>query len=539
MKFSRLILFLFLLPGFTAKAQGDPIRPSIYALVIGVADYKDPMIPDLQFSELDARSFASFLKTPSAGKLPDDHLILLTGSGATRAAIIDQLEDLLIRTGPDDLLIFYFSGHGKNGTLANTGYLLPYDAVDGKQESSSLNMQYISGMIEKSKAKVKLSYIDACHAGLFRLKPGAKGTAADNAEIQKTYYELLTNSVSGSMVFMSSSERQESAELPDKKRGLFTHVLLEGLSGKADRMDPELEGYNDSVVTASELKVYLTTEIHKLSKGKQLPAIDIGTLDLFPLSILNPKVSLYKMMSAVKVAENKKRSANTGAEEKSADEPVEIKLALGQVSLDGACAGKLTIYNKTKTPLVLQSLIQNSSRNRSVYNVNMTIPPKGKATTQKLAIGDPKVPVSSNDCYDREDEYNLLFRWDEMGRSKSTKRIVTVKAGYDKPLVITADLLGIENEPLDGYAEKHPIPAVPEEIRFPVNNRSLVQIDEANTLSVSRDYPGTERILTLVNGHTFFFEPGKNTPLYDPAKRKYNLYYKGVINGFRVFTKVY
>lgn len=530
------VLLLFFLAQLS-KAQNKSVKPSIFALVVGIADYKDPGVPDLEFAEFDAKAFAKFLKTPSAGSLPDENLVLLTGKSATRAEIMLQLENHILRAGPEDLFIFYFSGHGKNGAMENSGFLMPYDAINEKEVATALDMQQISSMIDKSKAKVKLSYIDACHAGRFVSK-GAKGTAADNAEIQKAYYELLTNSISGSMVFMSSTAREQSLELPDKKQGLFTYCLLEGLSGLADKTDPDVAGYNDSVVTAGELSFYLINEMRKLSKGKQNPTVNLQSMEDFPLSILNPKVSLYKMMSAAKLKEPSNKPTEK-AEPTAADkQDGEFKLSPVLAVLNGNCAGMLTINNTSKTRLELVSIIQKSQRMRNSYRTNMTINPKSRMETPRLAVVPVSVGSLADVCIGAQSDYMLYFRWDEMGISRSGNISVQVKAGYNKVITVNAASLNIKNEPMDGYAENNPIPSVPQEVKLSATNRSMIQVDVKNTIAVSKTYPDG-RIACLVNGRNVMFSIGYKVPLIDPAGRKFNLFYKGLVDDFYIFSKVY
>ncbi|MCR6718979.1 MAG: hypothetical protein NVV59_01545 [Chitinophagaceae bacterium] len=141
--------------------------------------------------------------------------------------------------------------------------------------------------ISRSSAKLKISYIDACHAGLFKSK-GKKGVANDNTDIIKAYMQGLRDAPDGEVVVLSSSERQQSIESEKLQHGIFTYYLLKGLKGDADKEQKGAEGFDDGIVTVSELNTYLVNAIEKETNFKQRPSIDGNFDDEFPLSVLKP-----------------------------------------------------------------------------------------------------------------------------------------------------------------------------------------------------------------------------------------------------------
>ena len=68
----RTILLSFLLICCLSYSFGQTNQQdssTTYALVIGISDYKDPGIPDLEFTENDATAFFNYLTSPAGGKL--------------------------------------------------------------------------------------------------------------------------------------------------------------------------------------------------------------------------------------------------------------------------------------------------------------------------------------------------------------------------------------------------------------------------------------------------------------------------------------
>ena len=63
-----------------------------YAVVVGISDYQDERIPDLQFAHKDALAFANFLRSPAGGSLNGEHLKVLIDEDATGAQIAIALD---------------------------------------------------------------------------------------------------------------------------------------------------------------------------------------------------------------------------------------------------------------------------------------------------------------------------------------------------------------------------------------------------------------------------------------------------------------
>ena len=128
MKVFYLIAALFLVSFL--KAQTDSQTKTTRAVVIGISDYLDPNIPDLQFAHRDALAFAAFLKTPNGGGLTDEHIRLLVNEQATASQLAAALFWLIEESKEGDDAIIYFSGHAdaETTTQMRQGFLLTYDS---------------------------------------------------------------------------------------------------------------------------------------------------------------------------------------------------------------------------------------------------------------------------------------------------------------------------------------------------------------------------------------------------------------------------
>ena len=131
-----------------------------YALLIGINEYDDPMITDLDAPITDAENLYIILSTSYSFR--KDNIIFL--ENPKRHEIIDAL-DLLERTVTenDNLLIFY-AGHGHWDESAHKGYWLPSDAHHESTANWFRNSS-LTGYIASIKSKHTLLIADACFSG--------------------------------------------------------------------------------------------------------------------------------------------------------------------------------------------------------------------------------------------------------------------------------------------------------------------------------------------------------------------------------------
>lgn len=131
-----------------------------YALIIGVNEYKDDEIQDLDNPSNDAEQLAGVLTYHYS--FDQENVTVL--ENPTREEIIKSLDKLTgLVTEKDNLLIFY-AGHGIWNEQLNQGYWLPSDAsLDSKSYwlSNSTLRDYVGGI----RSKHTLLISDACFSG--------------------------------------------------------------------------------------------------------------------------------------------------------------------------------------------------------------------------------------------------------------------------------------------------------------------------------------------------------------------------------------
>jgi len=425
-----LVVFLpLLLSWHPGKSQDQ--QSNIYAVIVGVAGYHDGQIPNLKFAKKDAQDFYNLLRSPVCGSVPEENIALLVDTLATRANVMKEVISKFSRAHDNDMIIFYFSGHGIGGESSENGYLLSYDTEMDNEGATAISMDEIKLKIERSQAKMKVSYIDACHAGLF--KSAGKGLSGDeNAAIAHAYQQGLASAGDGNVSFLASSSREESQEPKKFENGVFTYYLIRGLKGEADRFQKNAEGYNNGVVTISELSAYLINNVEKSTDFKQTPNISGSYDDLFPLSVVSPDVSISKEMSkrpARKVTiENVNYAAGHGG-----DVPLPVKYDLADKPFSSLGYnnpfGFYNFINGLKEPLMIYHI------SNICTDCNIVIPAGQIAKTPKLP-SDQNMANGRRILIDRET--TVYFRTlDESKPVRYGKLTVTVQGFVEKTMIVS------------------------------------------------------------------------------------------------------
>jgi hypothetical protein len=397
----------FALSGILVSAMGQSNyerRPNIYAVVVGISGYSDKAVPALKFGEKDANDFYQFLLSPSSGSIPKDNITLLTGANATRENIIEAATDQFMKAGKEDMIIFYFSGHGKSGETDNAGYLLGYDYKNGRESGTAVEMGEIKGKITESHAKIKLSYVDACHAGLFS-DDGLKGTEAEN-QMVKVYMDGISNAAGGTAVFMASKANQQSEENVQLNNGVFTHFLIRGLMGEADASGPGAQGNNDKIVTVGEMDAYLTTRILTFTKSKQEPLINYTCEADFPLSVLSRTASLPALIAKAP-GSSKAMTATTAtapANKTSITPQAGTDMPRTTCLTQGWAKSQYVFTSEFKEPLLLTRIY--GGEGWGTMSTNILIPAGGSTTTTLLGVG----PIKNNEPVPAVRELKFYFK---------------------------------------------------------------------------------------------------------------------------------
>jgi hypothetical protein len=200
---------------------------SVRVIAVGANHSFKASLPGLKFAERDAARFAAAMRT--VGLVPETQVTFLSAPHiAELRRVLASVAQASDATAPSKL-VFYFSGHAEESGL---------HVDDGMLSKGELH-----ALLRSVHARTKIAIIDSCFAGDLAIKGARQAPAFD--------IPALTVDEPSGTVFLSASGKQPYAIESDTLEGsVFTHNLLSGLYGEADRD-------RDGIVTVDELYQYV------------------------------------------------------------------------------------------------------------------------------------------------------------------------------------------------------------------------------------------------------------------------------------------
>jgi Tfp pilus assembly protein PilF len=215
---------------------------------VGIDQYQSTAINPLGGAVADAKALARALVTYA--EFPSDHVFVLTSDAPrkpTHTAILETLEDVRQHAAADDLLVFFFAGHGVE--VDSQRYLVTYDADPGslpRLKGSALAATTLAQELETIRARNRLVMIDACRDDV-RVAGSQQKPFSDAFEAA---FSVLTANQDGvRATFLANHSGQSAYEWREKGRGFFSYYVEQGLAGAAAVVSEQ--------VTVSSLAAYL------------------------------------------------------------------------------------------------------------------------------------------------------------------------------------------------------------------------------------------------------------------------------------------
>jgi len=257
--YNRLIIKV---PDFAKKSNPTPL--SIYfgtgkrhALVIGVNSYDDKdNFKNLKVCVKDAEALERQLLSKCGFNSSSTHL-LADGKGKAkipnRSNILQTLQAIAQDAKQEDLLLFYYSGHGAFEGL--TSYLVAKDGANRLLSDTAVSIDRVKQIMKESNAGAKVIIIDACHSGANIGKGINPGT--------EEFFTSLFESAEGFALLASCKKNEFSYELHHNERSVFTYYLLEALDGNARQN-------NSTFLTLTNVSNYVTVNVKDWASKKGL-----------------------------------------------------------------------------------------------------------------------------------------------------------------------------------------------------------------------------------------------------------------------------
>lgn len=230
--------------------------PRRLALLIGNTKFENSKsFPPLRTPVNDVQDFAAALKKYGDFEVFD---MLID---ATFETISQKIENLFSKAEQDDLILFYYSGHGFRG-LDGRHYLVATNTQPDLLRSTGVSEAFIQDIMSNSRSQQRVVILDCCFSGGFitgrksgvgepllfdELKGEATAILASSGTIQYSFEELGRNS-------------------------LFTQFLLGGIkTGEADQDE-------DGHISVGELFNYAEQRVRTM-RPEQKPVKDAGVYE--------------------------------------------------------------------------------------------------------------------------------------------------------------------------------------------------------------------------------------------------------------------
>lgn len=213
------------------------VNARTYLVSVGIADYSGfpTKMKNLRLPAKDAQAIVNIYSRNTSV----DYSILLDDK-ATKDRIIRAIKKVFNMASENDIVLFFFSGHGYAGGFC------AYDGI--------LSYAEVRKAMAQSKCRNKMMFVDACRSGGMRID----GKVSQNA--------VNATKKANVMLFLSSRNNESSIERADMQNGFFTTYLQKGLRGNAD-------ADRDRTITAKELYDFVHSGVSKISGGKQHPVM--------------------------------------------------------------------------------------------------------------------------------------------------------------------------------------------------------------------------------------------------------------------------
>ncbi|AFZ26056.1 hypothetical protein Cylst_3944 [Cylindrospermum stagnale PCC 7417] len=221
--------------------QQDWDAQKTWVFAVGILEWKNSDVfasfPDAVPGRFDEK-LVNFFRSQG---VPDEQIIYLQDQEATIEQI-QQLPDFLSNTSEDDLLIFYFAGHGDWDSDTNTHYFINYDA-NAEDRDNYWSVSSIFDDIESNFYGSKaLLLADCCYSGALIDEVKNRDSEISYACVSSAYSH---NSSTGNWT--------------------FTESLYKGLLG-----DPVVDLDGDRIITLYDFSRYAELEMAFIEEQKSM-----------------------------------------------------------------------------------------------------------------------------------------------------------------------------------------------------------------------------------------------------------------------------
>jgi len=207
------------------------------ALLVGVGNYQKGLSALLSATK-DAREMKQVLQHPDMGGFAEADITLLLNPNKDKME--DAIYSLFANRNSDDLVLFYFSGHGGIDENRNLYIATPTTRIDQNKRvlaHTAISASSVHEKMDASSCKKQIVILDCCFSGAF-----TKGLVLRHK----------------SWAVLSSSDDIEYSYAPkDSELSIYTRYLVEGINTGAGDLN------NDGKISIDELHKYTKNKVQE------------------------------------------------------------------------------------------------------------------------------------------------------------------------------------------------------------------------------------------------------------------------------------
>ncbi|MCW8928909.1 MAG: caspase family protein [Gammaproteobacteria bacterium] len=213
------------------------------ALILGVSQYKSEKINDLKGASADAKRFYQLLTDEAGFQFPKENVCMLLDSDANKKAVINAFQERLIKTAKkNDIVVFYYAGHGSQITDKNNDepdnmdetFVLHDSRSDDVSDFIDDEFNKLLSQLYKKTNNISI-FLDSCNSGTAArgdytarfvtplILESDYSTQQSRAVGDSTPEENI-DSMPGIVLFTAASDGTSALERSG--RGIFTDALL-------------------------------------------------------------------------------------------------------------------------------------------------------------------------------------------------------------------------------------------------------------------------------------------------------------------------
>ncbi|HLP91048.1 MAG TPA: GUN4 domain-containing protein [Nostocaceae cyanobacterium] len=209
------------------------------ALLVGVSNYQQGLSA-LPSATRDAKALKQVLQHPHIGGFAETDITLLLNQPQNKIA--DAIYSFFNNCSSDDLVLFYFSGHGVKDEKGNLYIATPTTRTDQNKRVlpyTAISASFIKDQMIASSSRQQVVILDCCFSGAF-----AKGLTLGNK----------------SWAVLTSSDTVEYSYAPEPSElSIYTRYLVEGIKTGVGDLN------NDGNISVDELYEYTKKKVKEIS----------------------------------------------------------------------------------------------------------------------------------------------------------------------------------------------------------------------------------------------------------------------------------